>query len=53
VRLVRGQVGTIVEELGPNVFEVDFSDEQGQSFASLGLRADQFLVLHTNQIVAA
>lgn len=52
-RLVRGQVGTIVETLAPNVFEVDFSDEQGQSYASLGLRSDQFLVLRTNQVVAA
>lgn len=52
-RLVRGQVSTIVEVLAPNVFEVDFSDEQGQSYASLGLRSDQFLVLRTNQVAAA
>jgi hypothetical protein len=51
--LVRGQVGTIVESLAPNVFEVDFSDDQGQSYASLGLRSDQFLVLRTNQVAAA
>jgi Domain of unknown function (DUF4926) len=51
--LVRGQVGTIVEFLAPSVFEVDFSDEQGQSYASLGLRSDQFLILRTNQVAAA
>lgn len=25
--LVRGQVGTVVEELAPEAFEVDFSDD--------------------------
>jgi hypothetical protein len=32
-RLVRGQVGTIVEELAPGVLEVEFSDEQGRTYA--------------------
>lgn len=44
--LVRGQVGTIVELLAPGVFEVEFSDEHGRSYAMLALKADQLMVLH-------
>jgi hypothetical protein len=44
--LRRGQVGTVVEELAPNVFEVEFSDNEGRTYAMLALNADQLLVLH-------
>lgn len=45
--LCRGQVGTVVEILSNgNAFEVEFSDSRGRTASSLGLRADQFLVLH-------
>ena len=43
--LRRGQVGTIVERLAPGVYEVEFSDEEGKSYASLPLRSDQLLEL--------
>lgn len=39
--LRHGQVGTVVEMLGPEVFEVEFSDDQGSTYASLALRTDQ------------
>jgi len=52
-RLVRGQVGTIVENLAPGVFEVEFSDDNGKTYASLSLRSNQLLVLHHNQFAAA
>lgn len=42
----RGQVGTVVEILAPNVFEVEFSDDEGQTYAILALRTDQLMVLH-------
>ncbi|MBV8202737.1 MAG: DUF4926 domain-containing protein [Acidobacteria bacterium] len=45
-RLYRGQVGTVVEMLAPGVFEVEFSDEQGQTYAQLALRANQLMILH-------
>lgn len=45
-RLRRGQVGTVVEELAPSVFEVEFSDDNGHTYATLALRAEQLLVLH-------
>ena len=44
--LWRGQVGTVVEKLAPDVFEVEFSDNEGRTFASLALRTQQLLVLH-------
>jgi hypothetical protein len=43
--LYRGQVGTVVEILAPNVFEVEFSDDEGSTYASTSLEADQLLAL--------
>ena len=43
--LRRGQVGTVVEQLAPQVFEVEFCDNQGRGYATLGLRADQLIIL--------
>ena len=45
-RLRRGQVGTVIEELAPNMFEVEFSDNQGRSYAMLPLDSKQLLLLH-------
>lgn len=45
-QLVRGQVGTVVEVLAPGVFEVEFSDGEGRSYAFAPLHADQLMVLH-------
>ncbi len=44
--LYRGQVGTVVEVLAPDAFEVEFSNEDGRAYASLALNANQLLVLH-------
>jgi hypothetical protein len=44
--LVGGQVGTVVEIFGPEVFEVEFSDDHGQTYASLALRSNDLLRLH-------
>lgn len=48
--LYRGQVGTVVELLAPDVFEVEFCDDNGQTYAMLTLRADQLMVLHYQPI---
>ena len=42
----RGQVGTIVERLASGVYEVEFSDDEGRTYASLPLRADRLLQLY-------
>ena len=44
--LRRGQVGTVVEPLAPGVFQVEFCDTQGRTYATAPLRADQMIVLH-------
>ena len=44
--LGRGQVGTVVEFLGPDAVEVEFTDDDGRAYASLALRANQIMVLH-------
>ena len=44
--LKRGEVGTVVEILAPNVFEVEFSDDDGQTYAELALCNDQVVLLH-------
>lgn len=44
-RLVSGQVGTIVEVLAPEVFEVEFLDSQGGTIALVELGRGDFLVL--------
>ena len=41
----RGQVGTVVEVLEPSVFEVEFSDDRGRTFALIPLRSEQLLPL--------
>jgi len=52
-KLVRGQVGTVVENLADGVFEVEFSDDQGKTYAMLPLTADQLIVLHTAPVRTA
>ncbi len=44
--LVRGQVGTVVERWAPGVFEVEFSDDQGRTYAMVSLKAEQLMRLH-------
>lgn len=51
--LYRGQVGTVVESLAPDVFEVEFSDDEGKTYAMVALRADQLIVLHYELVQAA
>jgi hypothetical protein len=44
--LVRGQVGTVVETWAPGVYEVEFSDDNGRTYAMVALRAEQLMQLH-------
>jgi hypothetical protein len=52
-KLRRGQVGTVVESLAPDVFEVEFTDNDGRAFASLALKANQLMVLYYEPFEAA
>ena len=52
--LHRGQVGTVVEELAPDIYEVEFSDNSnGHTFAMLALKAEQLMALHYAPVQAA
>jgi Domain of unknown function (DUF4926) len=45
--LWRGQVGTVVEVLSEGAaFEIEFSDLDGRTYESLGLRLEQIMVPH-------
>ena len=52
-RLVRGQVGTIVESLGSGAFEVEFCDNDGRTYAMLALKTSQLMLLHHEPVGAA
>ena len=43
--LLRGQVGTVVEFLSDGVFEVEFSDDQGRTYAQVAVPETRLLVL--------
>lgn len=48
-KLTRGQIGTVVEYLKRDkdrALLVEFSDDQGRTYAMVELRADQLMVLH-------
>ena len=44
--LARGQVGTVVEELGDTTVLVEFSDALGRSYAVVPCSRSNLLVLH-------
>lgn len=46
LNLVAGQVGTIVEELGDEVYEVEFSDDSGRTYALGAIAAASLIALH-------
>ncbi|MEM9539070.1 MAG: DUF4926 domain-containing protein [Cyanobacteria bacterium P01_E01_bin.42] len=46
LNLYRGQVGTIVEEYEPGVFEVEFCDNEGNVYGLETLTEDRLLVLY-------
>ena len=51
--LYRGQVGTVVEILAPDAFEVEFIDNQGQTYALLALKTGQLLRLQYEPALTA
>lgn len=44
-KLVRGQVGTVVETLADGCFEVEFSDDSGRAYALVALMPRQVMLL--------
>jgi hypothetical protein len=52
-RLVRGQVGTIVMVHRPDVYEVEFTDNDGHTYAMLALSSQHMMLLHHGPVTAA
>ena len=53
-KLWHGQVGTVVDVLaGGAAFEVEFSDRNGRTFESVGLRPEQIMRLHFEPVPEA
>ena len=51
-RLVTGQVGTVVELLSPNVYEVEFLDSKGHTIAVTELKRADLLLLQHEPVMA-
>jgi hypothetical protein len=45
-RLAQGEVETVVEALSLDIFEVEFCDNKGETYAEIALRRDQLVALH-------
>ena len=45
-QLRRGQVGTIVEVLATDTYEVEFADLDGRTYATLAVPGRSLLILH-------
>jgi hypothetical protein len=52
-RLVAGQVGTVVELLSPDVYEVEFLDSKGRTIAVTELKRAELLLLQHEPMMAA
>lgn len=50
--LMVGQVGTVVEFLDEGVYEVEFCDNEGRTYDSLALHADQLMTLRYAPVAA-
>jgi hypothetical protein len=48
--LVRGQVGTVVEELAGGVYEIEFCDGEGRTYAMASLPDSQIMRLHHERV---
>lgn len=52
LNLITGQVGTVVEILEQGVFEIEFCDDSGRTYAIAALRKEELMVLHYSQVAA-
>ena len=50
--VVLGQVGTVVELLAPNIYEVEFANQEGETIAMLTVEEQDLLLLHFEPVAA-
>lgn len=46
MKVVLGQVGTVVEQLDNDIFEVEFSDKNGETISEFAIKSDELMLLH-------
>jgi hypothetical protein len=51
--LRRGEVGTVVEQLADDVWLGEFSDNDGEEYATLELQTDQLMKLYYEPLLAS
>jgi hypothetical protein len=51
--LRRGEVGTVVEQWGDGVFEIEFSGDTGEAYAFAAVPAEKLMKLYFRKDVAA
>lgn len=51
--LNRGQVGTVVEVLDAGVFEIEFCDNEGRTYAMLAVPESKLMVLYHQPVQVA
>ena len=49
-KLVSGQVGTILEQLDENVYEVEFADKKGRTLVTLPIESKDLMLLHFENV---
>ena len=52
-KLLRGMVGTIVEVLAPDAYEVEFCGDDGRAYMTAALNASQLMLLYFGPPIAA
>lgn len=50
--VVLGQVGTVVELLAPGVFEIEFTDQNGETITTMSVNEKDLLLLHFKPVAA-
>ncbi|MCY7361561.1 MAG: DUF4926 domain-containing protein [Ignavibacteria bacterium] len=50
--LIKGQVGTIVEYLDKGIFEIEFSNKNGETLQTIPLEEKNILLLHYENEIA-
>jgi len=53
ITLYQGQIGTVVVEYDGTVFEVEFSNNHGATYAMETLKTDQLMLLHSDLVSVA
>jgi hypothetical protein len=51
-KLVKGQVGTVIETLGESAYEVGFCGGDGRAYAMLGIKEEDLMVLRYSKVEA-